>query len=128
MSNINAILKSVPKTADGFDDIEGFWKATDKLSFPLNNHIRKLYRVTSPPPKSPASVLYDESDVDFNYETSASITGTSLSIASPDTVFIDHFSYLLMQTMVKVIIQLKETNQVKMKMDRTTKETVLANL
>lgn len=76
MNVINSILKSVPKTADGFDDIEGFWKATDKLTFPLENRIRgSLFKAASPPPKSPASAVNEDSDLDFNYDTSASISG-----------------------------------------------------
>mmetsp|Transcript_23386 Transcript_23386/g.38962 ORF Transcript_23386/g.38962 Transcript_23386/m.38962 type:complete len:829 (+) Transcript_23386:30-2516(+) len=73
MNVLKTVLKAVPRDADGFEDVDNFWTATDKLTFPLDNKLKQTI-LKSPSkttlPRSPAN----EPTTDFNYDTSDSIS------------------------------------------------------
>lgn len=73
---ISSILKVVPKNSDGFEDIEQFWNATEKLTFPLENRLKtSLFAAKTVTPVKQTPQKASDSDVEFNYDTSSSISG-----------------------------------------------------
>jgi hypothetical protein len=73
MNVIDAVLKGVKRDSDGFEDVHGFWAATDKLTYPLPNQVKaNLYKSPLPRTTAPA----DDSELEFNYDTSTTITGS----------------------------------------------------
>lgn len=79
MNVISSVLKVVSKNSDGFEDIEQFWNATEKLTFPLENRIKtSLFSAKTVTPVKPTPQKAD-SDVEFNYDTSSTISGKFLS-------------------------------------------------
>lgn len=80
MSTITNLLKSIGKNSDGFEDVEQFWTATDKLTFPLDARLKATVfkpSAVSPSPKKTALQKLD-SDVEFDYDTSSTISGKLL--------------------------------------------------
>jgi len=72
MNVINGVLKSVPRDGNGFEDIDDFWKATEKLNYPLDSRLNTaLFKSTR---VSAATEGAEFSDNEFDYDTSASIT------------------------------------------------------
>lgn len=72
---ISSVLRVVSKNSDGFEDIDQFWNATEKLTFPLENRLKASLFATktvTPVKQTPQKA---DSDVEFNYDTSSTISG-----------------------------------------------------
>eukprot|EP01032_Pedospumella_encystans_P023707 gene23707-26827_t len=74
MNVISSVLKVISKNSDGFEDIDQFWNATEKLTFPLESRLKaSLFaaKTVTPVKQTPTKA---DSDVEFNYDTSSTIS------------------------------------------------------
>lgn len=72
---ISSVFKVISKNSDGFEDIDQFWNATEKLTFPLESRLKaSLFaaKTVTPVKQTPTKA---DSDVEFNYDTSSTISG-----------------------------------------------------
>lgn len=75
MNVISSVFKVISKNSDGFEDIDQFWNATEKLTFPLESRLKaSLFaaKTVTPVKQTPTKA---DSDVEFNYDTSSTISG-----------------------------------------------------
>lgn len=70
MNILDEIFKEVPKDSKGFENIDMFFAAAEKLSFPLSNHLKSLIY------NGDEEVAAEEESLttDFDYDTSSTIS------------------------------------------------------
>eukprot|EP01039_Chlorochromonas_danica_P007461 gene7461-8248_t len=78
MDRLESLLSGVPKDEEGFDDMDVFWKTTEKLQFPISEYlISKIFRSIKASSQSEAIPLPgedSESEGEFNFETASDIS------------------------------------------------------